>query len=254
MSAAGAAVLKNCTAAPTTLARGKCTYLVRSGGALLLNQVGFHIWIACAEPVALYAGPMNISATGMSILLFLTASAFAKPIPLLYVSPDKTLKVIVVPVGRDAGATHIEDDAEYECRVELYTSNGHKVWSKDFGSPDHDHGRGVAYASWSPDSKYFVFSTVSSGGHHPWQYFTYAYSRKQNGARILDDLAGEVIDPVFTFVPPDVISLKIFDRSVKDSTDDFPSKLVTVSLSKLLAHKKSSPKDSMVNPPIYSPY
>jgi len=192
------------------------------------------------------------------IISLLAASAFTKPIPLSYLSPDGALKAIVIPTGRDAGATKIESregiPLEYECRVEIYTRKGRKIWSEDFGSPDHDHGRGVAFAAWSPDSSYFVFSTVSSGGHHPWQYFTYAYSRKQNDLHILDRFIGEVIREEFTFAPPDIISLTVFDRSVMDSTEDWPSKTVTVSLSKLLAYKKPAPENLRVNPSIYSPF
>ncbi len=157
------------------------------------------------------------------ITCLLNLLAFAEPVPLSYSSPDGARKAIVVPLGRDAGAAKIDSPEghplEYECRVEIYTRQERKIWSEDFGSLDHDHGRGVAFASWSPDSKYFVFSTVSSGGHHPWQYFTYAYSRSQNDLYILDRFVGEVIRQKFTFAPPDILSLTTLDRSVKDSTE-----------------------------------
>jgi hypothetical protein len=188
-----------------------------------------------------------------TIMLLCAAVAFGGTVPLSYPSPDRTLLARVIPTGRDAGATTV-DDLAYECRVEIHTGRGRKIWAEDFSSADNDHGRGVSFASWSPDSKYFVFSTFSSGGHHPWQYFTYAYSRERNDLYILDRLIGEVIDPKFRFVSPDTISLTIFDRSVKDSTADFPRKTVTVSLHKLLAREKPAPRRIRVNPPIYSPY
>jgi hypothetical protein len=193
-------------------------------------------------------------------VLTVAASAFATPVPLTYISPDHELKGIIVPVGRDAGAKEMNNRSdqgyllEYECRVEIYTTKGEKIWSEDFSSPDQDHGRGVVFALWSPDSNYFVFSTTSSGGHHPWQFFTYAYSRRQNKLFILDSLLGEVIKQKFRIKRPDIISLTIFDRSIKDTKDDWPSKTVKISLSKLLDYQKPQPEDLLKSPPIYSPY
>jgi hypothetical protein len=39
------------------------------------------------------------------------------------------------------------------------------VFSHDFSSPDGQHGYTVEKAEWTPDSRFFVFSLVSSGGH-----------------------------------------------------------------------------------------
>lgn len=163
----------------------------------------------------------------------------ARDLPLRYVSPDKALTAVVTPLGRDKGETHIPDDdphLEYECRVDIYDSKHHRLWSLDLSSDDGDHGRGVVFALWSPDSQWFVFSTVSSGGHHPWQYFTYAYSRRGNGGFHIDNFMGEVIDPKFKITRPDILSIRVFDRSVDNPKEDMPSKIVSASLWKLL-HK-----------------
>ena len=195
-------------------------------------------------------------------LLFLPIAAVAQPVPLSYPSPDGTLIATVVPVGRDAGATHIDDNStggenslEYECRVEIRTRKGHKIWSEDFSSPDHDHGRGVGFAAWSPDSKYFVFSTVSSGGHHPWQFYTYAYGRMKDAVYLLDSFVGEIIDKTFTVTAPNTFTFKIFDRDTKEanSSSDFPARHVTVSLDTILT-AKSPPEKYPANPPMRGYY
>jgi hypothetical protein len=195
-----------------------------------------------------------------AFIFWSAVSVWAGSIPLSYATPDGALKAIIVPTGRLAGAKEIEngsdkgDPLEYECRIEIRNAKGRKVWSEDFGSPDHDHGRGVAFASWSPNGNYFVFSTVSSGGHHPWQFFTYAYSRRDNDLYLLDPMVGEVVEPQFALTAPDRISLTVFDRSAKEKDGRMPSKKVTVGLSKLLLHQKPTSKRIRLNPPLYSPY
>jgi hypothetical protein len=181
-------------------------------------------------------------------------AARAGDIPLRYRSPDKGLVAVIVPTGDDLGAKSMPGDSAYECRVEIYNDKGRRLWSLDFSSPDQDHGRGVAFARWSPDSRFFVFSTTSSGGHHPWQYYTYAYSRPRNALFLLDEFMGEVLDPKFSFARPDVITLKIFDRSIKNPKEDWPSLMVSAGLQKLLAGKKPESNGVNRNPPMYSPY
>lgn len=196
----------------------------------------------------------------VALFFCLAISVRANSIPLSYSSPDGALKAIIVPTGRDAGANKIENRSdygnplEYECRVEVHDSKGRKIWSENFSSMDHDHGRGVAFASWSPDSNYFVFSTVSSGGHHPWQFFTYAYSRRKNDLYLLDPILGEVVQQKFTFSAPDKITLTVFDRSVKKWDTRMPSKKVAYRLTRLLSEEKPVAMSIRRNPPLRSPY
>jgi hypothetical protein len=183
-------------------------------------------------------------------------------VPLTYLSPDGKLTARIVPTGREAGAKQITNDSasghglEYECRVEIYTRQGHKLWEEDFSSPDADHGRGVAFARWSPDSNFFVFSTVSSGGHHPWQYYTYAFSRQKRHLYLLDPLLGEVVEQEFTLAAPDHLTLKVLDRKAmeRNPNADFPDKKVTVELSQLLDSKRPLSKALLVNPPMRGYY
>ncbi|PYJ23221.1 MAG: hypothetical protein DME20_00915 [Verrucomicrobia bacterium] len=81
--------------------------------------------------------------------------------------------------------------------------------TKDFKSPDGEHGRNVQKAEWSPDSQFFVFSTASSGGHSPWHWQTYFYDRKQKLSKELDDFTGPIIKRNFKLSAPDWIEVRV---------------------------------------------
>ena len=168
------------------------------------------------------------------LVILLTSICYANDIPLRIISPDQKLVSVIVPLGRDLKSKHIEEDSEYECRIDIYDSKNHRIWSKDFSSTDQDHGRGVAFESWSPDSNFFVFSTVSSGGHHPWQYFTYVFNRQNNAIICLDDLIGPVVQSKFSFSSPDVISLTVWDFNAPNAEAPEPTKKVSAALHKLI--------------------
>lgn len=193
-------------------------------------------------------------------LLTISAWGHGEEVPLSYPSPDGEWKAVVVPLGREVGATKVENQSEqgtpleYECRVEVYTRRGRKVWEQDFSSPDHDHGRGVAFARWSPDSSYFVFSTVSSGGHHPWQFFTYVYSAGGSGLHLLDSLVGAVVRQKFTMAAPNRLTLSVYDPAAKVAPKAWPgAKTVTVKLEELLRGRKVDPEDKLRHPPLSTP-
>lgn len=54
-----------------------------------------------------------------------------------------------------------------------------------------------------------MFSTRSSGGHSPWHWNTYFYSRKKNKFALLDDTIGPVINPNFKVQAPDVVEATV---------------------------------------------
>jgi len=98
--------------------------------------------------------------------------------PELLVSPDKTLRALVFPVDTSLNAT-----PDMESRVVIRSSGGATLASKDYSSPRGMNGYYVYRAQWSPDSEFFVFSMVSSGGHSPWSFPIMIYGRK--GSRIV---------------------------------------------------------------------
>ena len=95
--------------------------------------------------------------------------------PRIYPSPDGTLRALVLPVDVSLNAT-----PDMESRVVIRTSKGETLTSKDYSSPRGFNGYHVVNAKWSPDSKFFVYSMSSSGGHSPWSFPMMVYSREKN--------------------------------------------------------------------------
>ena len=121
-----------------------------------------------------------------------------------FVSPDKSLLANLLTAVSDKGT---------ESKVEFRTSQGRLLGGKSFMSRDHEHGLGVIKAEWTLDSKYFVFSTISSGGHAPGNFPTFFYSRNDNKLHLLDKLIGSpVTSPEFVLLFPDSVSLTVRAR------------------------------------------
>ena len=85
---------------------------------------------------------------------------------------------------------------------------------------DHQHGEGVSYAAWTPDSKFFVFSTSSSGGHQPWHGPAYFYARRQNRVLRLDDYIGIGPNLVFSVSSPDVLLINTYVQAPPEHAID----------------------------------
>jgi hypothetical protein len=64
-------------------------------------------------------------------------------------------------------------------------------------------------ALWSPDSRYLVITTASSGGHSPWHAVTYVYAADDRTLHLADDAVGLVISPDLKFTGPHTVELKI---------------------------------------------
>jgi hypothetical protein len=117
----------------------------------------------------------------------------------VYWSRDHTLQAIVVP-------KHINDPDFHEHAVEIRTKSGALLHQQDYSSADHDHGRCILEAAWSPDSQFFAFASTSSGGHSSWHTPIYVYKRAPNKIYYLDDAAGgPLVGQHFFFTAPAVI-------------------------------------------------
>ena len=101
----------------------------------------------------------------------------------IYVSPDEKLRAVVIPTKKAEGEFH-------ESRVEIQSASAAHVAVNDHSSPDHEHGRGVLKAAWTPDSQFFVYSTTSSGGHSAWHFETFVFVRSLSRFYELDQFAG----------------------------------------------------------------
>ncbi len=142
----------------------------------------------------------QLTALTSAVLAAVSNSLFAAQTGLpggkVYVSPDGQLRAIVQPSGK------LGD----ESRIEIRISHGRRVYRKDFGSSDGEHGKGVAQASWTPDSKFFVWSMTSSGGHHPWSSPIDFYSRRLRSSRSLDAIVGGITGGAFLVKAPNTVN------------------------------------------------
>jgi hypothetical protein len=103
--------------------------------------------------------------------------------PRVFVSPDKELRAVVLPVDVSLYAT-----PDMESRVVIRTRSGDTVTAKDYSSPRGMNGLYVVDAKWSPDSQFFVYSMSSSGGHSPWSYPIMVFSRQQKRIAAFSDM------------------------------------------------------------------
>src|SRR5947208_15439392 len=72
-----------------------------------------------------------------------------------------------------------------ESRVDVFTSRGRHLGSRDY-SDGGTQGYKVAKAEWTRNSRFFVYSTESSGGHHPWRSPTHFFDRRRSQFYSLD--------------------------------------------------------------------
>jgi dipeptidyl aminopeptidase/acylaminoacyl peptidase len=135
-----------------------------------------------------------------------------------YLSPDGSLVAIITSFH--------EREATAESKVELRLASGKLVAQRSYSSDDGEHGYGVAKAQWTPDSRYFVFSLESSGGHQPWHAPVQYFSRKSDSFLSLDDaLDNAVTNPEFVIEAPYKVTVDLY----------FGNKTATASLSTLKA-------------------
>ena len=97
-------------------------------------------------------------------------------------------------------ATYISPDGKYTAQVQtaknneifvsMQTKAGKNLAQINLFSQDAEHGRTLGKASWSADSRFFFFTTESSGGHSPWHDQAYFYSRASETFRSFDDRSG----------------------------------------------------------------
>ncbi len=136
-------------------------------------------------------------------------------------SPDGEFLAVIISFPK---AGH----ASGESKIEIHLKDT-IVSSTSYTSDDGEHGFIVEGAAWSPDSKFFVYTMYSSGGHQAWHFPTYFVSVSDFKTRYLDDYVGSITQPEFTFKPPDIIQV------YGHTTNDFEKETeIKASLSKLL--------------------
>jgi len=122
-----------------------------------------------------------------------------------FLAPDGGASVDVMPVSKQVKR------AEYESRIEFRLHDTTVLCVLDYSSQDSEHGFGVVKAQWTPDSKYFVFSLTSSGGHQAWHAPTQFFSLEDRTIRSLDDYfaASGISDSNFHLIAPDVVKTQV---------------------------------------------
>ena len=151
--------------------------------------------------------------------------------PEIFISPDKTLHALVLPVDVSLYAT-----PDMESRVVIRSSDGNTLNSEDHSSPRGEQGYHVYSAKWSPDAGFFVYSLTSAAGHQPWSFPIMVYSRSRKAfAKFNDMIGGEpTLSGDFDFSGPHALTAKTWKKQ-GDIENPVPD---TVDLEKALAKLK----------------
>jgi hypothetical protein len=148
------------------------------------------------------------------VALFLCASAQAQGYgKTIYISPDGKFRAEIVP-------TYTQERGFHEHCVTIYTRTGKQLAQNDHSSNDHEHGQTVNQAEWTPDSRFFVYSTHSSGGHSGWHFPTYVYVGSLERFVFLDEYIGPSTTPLFIIYPPNHFSGRRLNPARKDTDVD----------------------------------
>ena len=97
---------------------------------------------------------------------------------------------------------------------------------------------------WTPDSRFLVFTTTSSGGHSPWHFPAYAFCSDE---KEFCDLEPALKEPVtsaeFSVIATDQLSISVRDETA-DNKDEMGSRKVTISLSNIAAQMRKLTSDN----------
>ncbi len=134
--------------------------------------------------------------------------------PEVYPSPDAALRALVLPADVDLYAT-----PDMESRIVVRTRERKLLTSKDYSSPRGANGYYVFAAKWSPDSQFFVYSMSSSGGHSPWSFPMWVYSRQKNLITDFSAMIGNnpTVSGDFKFTGPHTVSATTWEKAGSDN-------------------------------------
>lgn len=110
-------------------------------------------------------------------------------------------------------------------------NTGKLYFSRDFAE------RVPVRIQWSPNSRFLVLTTTSSGGHSPWHYTTYVLSVSRRQVVSPDESLGPIVSPEFAFKSPDTVVLEVGKHGAEGIDFEHPVK-TDVNLPRLFATKK----------------
>jgi hypothetical protein len=154
--------------------------------------------------------------------------------PKVYPSPDQAMRAMVFPVGMDLNAS-----ADIESRVVIRANDAKLVTSMDYSSPRGTNGYYVARAGWSQDAQFFVYTMSSSGGHSPWSFPTWVFSREKGTIVSLNAMIGgkPTVSGEFKFTGPHTIAV-----AVQQAPGSEKQVQIAVDLEKAIAKVSTDPK------------
>jgi hypothetical protein len=114
-----------------------------------------------------------------------------------YLSPDGKYRAYVIPLPKAPYGSG-------ESKVEIKAKSGKTLCFQSYGSEDGEHGFGVESAAWTFDSRFFVYSMSSSGGHQAWHFLSTSSSTTDWKVRNLDDYV-RLYDPGFVLSAHDTV-------------------------------------------------
>ena len=126
-----------------------------------------------------------------------------------FISPDKKTIASVVAVDKSLNAT-----PDMESNVVIRSMSGAVLASKDYSSPGGANGYYVLSAKWSPDSQFFAYSMMSSGGHSPWLFPIWVYSVKKNQFASFSDMidGSPTVAATFTIAGPHTLDASTWKK------------------------------------------
>ena len=101
-------------------------------------------------------------------------------------------------------AVQIATSGGREDKISIRDQHGAELSVKDHSSSTGWNGRYLYHGDWTPDSRFFVYSTLSSGAHSIWHCETFAYDAHTNRFYSLDDFlepAASACHPVIRATP-----------------------------------------------------
>jgi hypothetical protein len=141
---------------------------------------------------------------------FVSLTVFAHSAdPKEYLSPNGKYRAYVIPLPKAPYGSG-------ESKIVIKAQSGKTLCLKSYGSKDGEHGFGVEKAAWTFDSRFFVYSMSSSGGHQAWHFPTHFISTTDWKVRNLDDFVGPITDPSFVLSAPDTLKTAGRDKSTLD--------------------------------------
>lgn len=118
-------------------------------------------------------------------------------------SPDGIYSAHITSVAKSP-------DFPTEFIVEIRNTEHRPPEKGDYTSKSGEQGLSLHHGAWTPDSRFFIYTTVSSGGHMAWQYLTFFFDRKDGKIHDFNDFLPPIAEGTFSLKAPDIITITIW--------------------------------------------